>query len=213
MDTRVSYYVYFSLFLWIAAQKYSKLLTFCIQSIVVVLSIGLITTNVSAYKQVNGHIEEYLSVASFIEPNSTLLPLDSCGGDWEMSYENRVKPFLHVSNHIGTQRNILVLRNYEANMGYFPFVYRSETNPYIHIGTLECESDVPKADFIDYQERTGGRIDYVSIWLGKKVQQGNSNLLSIYQQLHKGFEMIYESPGGAIELYRRKSWEHPDAYQ
>ena len=209
MDMRVSYYIYFTLILWIGVQPHSKVLKHSIQLIAVVTSIGLIFLNVSAYKKINLYLDEYLSAASLIEPNTTLLSLDSCGGVWNVSYRDRIKPFLHASNYIAAERKVMALRNYEATMGYFPFVFRLDKNPYSHIGALECYSSPPPANFLDYPDRTGGQIDYVTMWLGKKVQQNHENILSIYRQLEEGYDLIYESPKGLLELYRRKSWVQP----
>jgi hypothetical protein len=206
MDWRVSYFIYFSLLLWLGAQHYSTGMKVAVQCFAVAISICLIVSYTFAYASINRYIQEYTSIADYIEPNTTLLPLDSCGGNWRVSYHNRIKPFIHVPNYIAAEKKVMSLRNYEANTGYFPFVFRPEKNPYVHIGTLECHWAPPPVNFIDYEKRTGGQIDYVSMWLGKKVHQQNENLLSSYRQLEVGFDLIYESPNGLVELYRRKNW-------
>jgi hypothetical protein len=204
---RVSYYIYFALLLWLGAHQYSTGLKVTVQCIAVAISIGLILSNATEYAKINRVLKEYNSIAGQIEPNTTLLPLDSCGGAWTVSYRNRVKPFLHFSNYIAAERKVLSLRNYEAKAGCFPFVFRSTKNPYLHIGDLQCHRVPPPANFIDYEERTGGQIDYVSVWLGKKVHQEHENILSIYRQLNKGYDLVYKSPNGLVELYRRKNWK------
>ncbi len=204
MDMRVSYYVFFMAFLWFGSQAFSKVMKNVVHFAAVVVSVFLIFTNVSAYNKINLYIDEYLSVSNYIEPNTTLLSLDSCGGEWEMSYKNRVKPFLHVSNYVAEISGAMAFRNYEAGIGYFPFVFRPEKNPYLHIGLLECETEPPPANFIDYFDRTGGTVDYVSMWLGKRTQQNDKNLIMIYKQLEDGYDLIYESPNGLVELYGNK---------
>lgn len=204
MDYRVSFYPYFMLMFWLGTQTFSKPMRRTIQIFACMIVIGLLGLNLKSHSKINDYLNEYTSVSYLIEPGSTLLPLESCDDQWQMAYKNRIAPLLHASAYIATERAVLSLRNYEANMGYFPFIYKYEKNPYRHIGKIECHLEPAPLDFRTYPERTGGRIDYILVWLGKEVNVNHDNLKSIYRQLESDFELIYQSPQrGWIELYRR----------
>lgn len=123
------------------------------------------------YAELNNYMEEHVSGMNLIEPNTTLLThhLDSL--DQRGRAPNgqvvswRIEPFESFSAYIAAQRHLVDLRNYAAGRDYFPIMFRSSLNPYIHINT----------DDITYsQER--GRVDYVLVWgLHKTVKMKRQN--------------------------------------
>jgi hypothetical protein len=92
------------------------------------------------------------------------------------------------------------LLNYEANLGYFPVKYRLSHDPFIHIGDIE--SAPPKVDLLGYASATGGRIDYVLVWLGQKRNTESPEMRSVYAQLDREFRLIFVSKNGLAELYQ-----------
>ncbi len=93
--------------------------------------------------------------------------------------------------------------NYETQMGYFPTLFRSEVDPYEHLGRT-TEDETPRVNLQNYSERTGGRVDYVLVWLGRKRNQQHENTVALYDQLRLDFELIFTSPNQLMELFRNK---------
>ena len=99
--------------------------------------------------------------------------------------------------------------NYEAGAyTYFPVLFRSNLNPYDHIG-IKYRSIVwepPQVDFLTYARRTGGQVDYVLVWGIQERQRNHEATQSIDRQLKSGYDLIYTSPRtGLMQLYKRKN--------
>jgi hypothetical protein len=164
------------------------------------------------YSELNDYLAEYLSGMRLIRPNSTLLPLafDSRGHAPDGKILSlKVRPFLHASGHIAAQRHVVDFTNYEAGAyNYFPTIFRSNLNPYVHIGTKyrSIVWEPPQVDFLTYPRRTGGQVDYVLVWGVQERQQNHEATKSIRQQLNKGYNLIFTSPKtGLMQLYQRKN--------
>jgi hypothetical protein len=176
------------------------------------VSVAFVSTHVVKYVQFNDYLEEYLSGAHLIERNTTLLPLSLAHyvhppSQPVLAY--KVSPFLHAAGYIAAQRQAVDLLNYEATKDYFPTAFRPGLNPFQHIGVgAELESQPPRADFLTYPQRTGGRVDYVLVWCMHEPDWNNEDTKSIFRQLREGYELIYVSPQrGFMHLYRRKDWQ------
>ena len=205
MLNRVVPFPFFLMILWLAAQNFSPLMKSRFINIALVFAIGLLASNLYISHRINIQMEEYLSSKEYIEPGSTLLFLPAATeGYAESTGENlthRVDPFLHAGDYIGLDKSVVSLANYEATMGYFPFVYRDEINPYVHIGDLEGEGAV---NILEYEGKTGGRIDYVLYWLGQKRNTDSEKSKDIYRQLNQAYERVYVSDNELVELFKRR---------
>jgi hypothetical protein len=164
------------------------------------------------YSELNDYLAEYLSGSHLIEPNKTLLPLafDSRGHAPDgKALSLKVRPFLHASGYIAAQRHVVEFTNYEAGAyKYFPVLFRSNLNPYDHIGIKDRSIvwEPPQVDFLTYAGRTGGQVDYVLVWGIQERQRNHEATKSINQQLKKGYDLIYTSPRtGLMQLYKRKN--------
>lgn len=205
---RIIAFPFFLILLWFASQSFSN----STKKIYFVLSIAfsffVLILNMQKTAVLNEQIEEYLSGMQYIESNTTLLPLimDRCG--YEIGRREHLTrcydPFLHASDHIGTQRHVVTMANYEATTDYFPLLFQKEVNPYIHIGDIEHPWE-NKINFEDYAKHTGGRIDYVLVWLGLKRNMNTESSRSIYHQLETNYERIFISKNELMELYRLKN--------
>ena len=158
------------------------------------------------YARLNDYLAEYLSATDMIEENTTLLPLCFTHHGFDRGLVSlRIGLFLHASGHIAAQRRVVELDNYEANTAYFPVRFRTELNPFRHMGTLEAQP--PVVDIAAYVEKTGGRVDYVLVWNIRDDQRDLPATLSILRQLEEGYHLIHTSePGGMMQLYRRNGF-------
>jgi hypothetical protein len=184
------------------------------QSILAVVSLVCITTagyRLWQYDRLNGFIEEYVSAADWIAPNSTLLPIHfwhESDADTGHPLTWRINPLYHAPDHIGVERNVVNLRNLFLSpevLGYFPMRYRPERDPYLHIGEAIDDSP-PAAEFLGYDERTGGSVDYVLVMATEPVGAlEDEEAAWVADQLEHGYDLIYVSQGyGFARLYRRQ---------
>ncbi len=209
---RLNLYPFFALLLCFGVLSYPGSVmrgTVLIAIAITAASLGLHTLK---YSELNNYLAEYLSGMHLIEPNKTLLPLafDSRGHAPDGKVLSlKVRPFLHTAGYIAAQRHVVEFANYEAGAyKYFPILFRSNLNPYDHIGIKDRSIvwEPPQVDFLTYPGRTGGRVDYVLVWSIQKRQRNHEATKSIDQQLKKGYELIYTSPKtGLMQLYKRKN--------
>jgi hypothetical protein len=91
-------------------------------------------------------------------------------------------------------------------LGYFPMRYRPHRDPYVHIGEA-IDDRPPEVQFLSYDERTGGSIDYVLVMATEPVESlEHEEAAEVAAQLELGYELIYVSPGhGFARLYRRRT--------
>ena len=209
---RLILYPFLALSLWFAAQTYGRVSRYAIQGVAAALALAMVALHTSTYARLNDYLDEYMSAADQIAPNSTLLPLcfTHVGHDEGAFLSKRIGLFLHASGHIAAQRRIVELDNYEGNTTYFPVLFRYELNAFQHMGTLEAQP--PKVDIPAYVAKTGGRVDYVLVWNIREGQRDHPDTKSIQRQLAEGYHLIHTSePRGMMQLYRRKDMPSHDA--
>jgi hypothetical protein len=206
---RLTLYPFFALILWLAAQPASAALAWSIRGAALVSTLALLALHTAAYARLNPYLEEYVAAAAVVEPNTALLPWNdthSGRGPDGSPTSLRVGPFRHAAGYIAARRPVVNLCNYEAAAGYFfPIVYRSEVNPYEHMGLLPAvpdrglESTPPQASIAGYQQATHQRVDYILVWSSSDPEATRLRLNKI------GYERVYTSePRGLAQLYRLK---------
>jgi hypothetical protein len=201
-------------FFWLATATPGPWRRRSILTVVAVVCVATAGYRVWQYHRLNGFLEEYVSAADWIAPNSTLLPIHF----WHESDDRsgrrltwRTNPLYHAPGHIGIERNVINLRNLFLSpevLGYFPMRYREERDPYVHIGEA-IDDRPPEVGFLSYDERTGGSIDYVLVMATEPVEElDHAEGEWVAAQLERGYELIYVSPGhGFARLYRRRTDE------
>jgi hypothetical protein len=198
-------------FIWFATATPGRLLRRSVLAVVALVCVTTTGYRLWQYDRLNGFIEEYVSAADWIAPNSTLLPIhfwhesDASSGH-RLTW--RINPLYHAPDHIGVERNVVNLRNLFLSpevLGYFPMRYRPERDPYLHIGEA-IDDKPPAAEFLGYDERTGGTVDYVLVMATEPVGAlEDEEAAWVADQLEDGYELIYISQGyGFARLYRRQ---------
>lgn len=207
LSPRLMLFPFFVLVLWFGAQITRIVPKRTVVAGAVGIGFVFLSLNLMKYSEINSYLDQFFSAESHIESEATLLPLifskEGRGSDGK-PLSLRISPFLHASGLIVAKNPIVDLDNYEADTGYFPMLYRNEINPFVHIGSIEA--DPPRVDFLNYPERTGGRVDYVLLWGLDRSMPTNGRVEEILKQLRKGYDLIYVSPSrGLMELYRLKT--------
>lgn len=189
---------------WHNAIRWITLLAACI------IGIGLIAMRQPIHKIASEAVVEYTSVRNHIEDQSTVLPLSfshngkTLDGEW---ISDKLWLFLHGSEYIGTDKSLVIFTNYEANAGYFPFVWHWDRNPFrqMAIDGRGIEDQPPSADILGYAEKSfTGKIDYVITWcLDDSVRDADATK-HILNQLNEAYEHVFTSENGMAVLYKRK---------
>jgi hypothetical protein len=147
---------------------------------------------------------DYVSAESYVKPNSVVLPLDfSPSGtdehgeviaDWNFL-------FAHAAQYMGTTKPLVILDNYEANMGYFPVRWNDAVNPYAHLSKGEGIEGVPPYVFIaGYKQSAGVTIDYVLMWGYNPSFLQNEHFRELYAEITAGYHVVYTSASGKSVL-------------
>jgi hypothetical protein len=210
ISPRLLLFPFFALILWFGSESYQKVLKLRIMIVTILIALILLGVNITNYIRLNNYLKDYLSGTQLIAPNTTLLPLSFShrgnGPDGQV-LAGRISPFLFASGYIAAEKRIVELHNYEARTRYFPIIYRPNLNPFTHIWINENLMDRPHVNFLTYPERTGGRVDYVLVWGLQEQFYSYKEVKLIFEQLEKGYDLLYTSKRGLMQLYRRKNWQ------
>jgi hypothetical protein len=127
------------------------------------LVLGLLAVHSAKYAELNDYLNEYLSVAAHVLPETTLLPLSLAHQGRSLDGKDLTKrtfPFLHAAGFISVERRVVEFTNFEAALDYFPLVFRRNLNPYVQLGDIESPLTLKSLEF---PPGSGGRIDYILV--------------------------------------------------
>jgi hypothetical protein len=141
-------------------------------------------------KQLDSEAAMLMKSTEYIKPNSLLLPL-SYSDNW--MHDN-------IINYMGTRKQIFVLDNYEATTPHFPLEWKQGRNPYDLLGTFAKKQSIC-ADFLNFENTTRRRIDYVLMWKFNQVNDSCSRLINARLKSH--YKLVY-SDGPGLILYEKK---------
>ena len=116
--------------------------------------------------------------------------------------------FVHTAQYLGTVKPLIVLDNYEANMGYFPIHWKDKTNPYFHLSsgsdsTRGIEGVPPGADIDKYMQLSGVTINNIVMWCYEPAYLENETFKKLYDQINAGYHVVYTSPSKRTILFEK----------
>jgi hypothetical protein len=154
-----------------------------------------------------GAVADYVSGGRFIRSYSVVLPLDFSPGGKDKNNEligDRNWLFSHASEYLGVTKPLIILDNYEANMGYFPLRWKDNVNPYFHLDKdAGIEAQPPNASIEEYKQKTGVSIDYVLMWCFDSSYLSNEHFRTLYAEINADYHQVYTSPTGRTTLFLR----------
>ncbi len=166
---------------------------------------GLTAARVNCMVIASKGAADYVSAEQLIKPNSVVLPLDFAPAgldDHGQKIADRNYLFSHASQYMGTTKSLIILDNYEANMGYFPVRWNGAVNPYFYLGKAEgIENAPPYARIAEYKQSAGVAIDYVLMWCYNDTFLRNDHFKALYAEINAGYHVAYTSPSGRTVLY------------
>lgn len=136
---------------------------------------------------------EIYHTAAHVDEGSVMLPVDH-SGNWLHS---------NFSNYLGAEKNIVVLDNYEADKPQFPLRWRDNKAPYNIIAADFGNNYHPCLDLANYEKVSGSNIDYVLRWHFNRQSTDSCDVITA-GRINDSFDLVYTSPGGKAELFRKK---------
>ena len=170
--------------------------------------IGLSIIRIGCREVASEGVGDILSASKYIKPYSIILPLDF-SPDGKDVHGNVIADrnwlFSHAWQYMGTEKPLIFLDNYEANTGYFPLVWKEETNPYYHLCTNGAiEAQPPYATIGDYKNKTGVTIDYILMWCYDASWLKDEHFRKLYAEIKGGYRIVYTSPTGRTILLAKQ---------
>ncbi len=213
VNTRLSLFPFFVLILWLGTIPFGAGARRLLGAAGSLLALGFLVLHATAYAEFSDYLEEYVSAEAHLRPNATLLPLtfrrDLLAGTRGLE-RARVGVFRHASGYLAARAGVVELENYEATTGYFPVRFREELNPFVYLspegrGTdIGLQAEPPRVDIAGYARRTGKTVDFVLLWQVRPEQRDDPAARAIFRELEEGYDHVFTSRRGLLQLYRRK---------
>jgi len=152
-------------------------------------------------------VVDYTSAKQYIKPYSVVLPMDFAPNGKDKNDKmiaDRNWLFYHASQYMGIKKPMIILDNYEANMGYFPLRWTDSTNPYFHLSKGEgIEAQPPYANIEEYKQTTGVNIDYILMWCFDSSYLNNEHFRKLYAEINAGYHVAYTSTTRRTVLFEQ----------
>ncbi len=152
-------------------------------------------------------LDEYLAVDHLIKPGTVVLPLAFSKEGEHIDgrlITDRNSVFHHAADYLGVGKALILLDNYEANMGYFPIKWKDDVNPYTHLSRGKgIEGVPPGGDIAAYKQKTGVDIEHIIMWCYKPEYLKHEQFRNFYNEITAGYHLVYTSPTGRVLLYDR----------
>ena len=203
---RIGPYIWLVLLLWLGAQPLGKVPHRVLLASTIAIGVGLAGLRLPRYAELNEHLREYLSVAPWIPPGTTLLPLSFAHqgrSDDAQPLSHATWPFRHAASWLVVSREVVDADNYEAEVGFFPVAYRGGYDPYRLLGS--SLDRMPSCVRIGRFNRLAPRpAEVILVWGARWADPGDPCADAVFQELETQYRRVFvSSPRGQAELYRR----------
>ena len=212
LTDRLALYPFFAALLWLGWSSVPLRTVKLAAWALVVLFLAATAFRLFKYRQIDGYLAEYESVAPHVAEGSTILPLTfqpfgpreagAIDGKKLLSY--RVQVFQHVNGWIATDQHGIDLDNSQAKTTHTPLRWRDELNPFTYLNTrpFGLEDEPPCVELWPYLA-LGGRVDYVIVWGATGPAALDECGGEVLAELGRTYERVYVSePRGMAELWR-----------
>ena len=209
LTDRLALYPLFAWVLWLAAQPLSPAWRRGAAAAAASISLALLAFHAVRSARINRVLSDYATASAVIEPDTTVLPLsfsDTVTSPAGRRLSSRVFPLAHAGGLLAAGGGVVDLGNYEASTGYFPVAFAPGRNAWDLIGLTHPLDQPPAADFLSFNRRTGGRVDYVVLAQVRPGQRSSPAGRAVFDQLNAAYDPVYSSPLGYAEVYRRKDF-------
>lgn len=175
-------------------------------SVIIICFIVLSSLRLSCSLAANKALDVIINAGNYIKPGSSLLSFtySTNGKDQNLNIiARRQALFHHAAQYLGADKPLLLLNNYEANLGYFPISWADGFNPYQIMNKGQGIDGLPPEAHINrYFEQTGRNIDYILFWCPSSQ---DSSYLDILNQMKPNYKLIHKDNYDRLFLYSRST--------
>jgi hypothetical protein len=151
--------------------------------------------------------EGYYGASDYINDKAVVLALDFSPNGKDANGKKiatRNAIFHHAAQYMAATKPLVILDNYEANMGYFPIRWREEVNPYNHLSKRNgIEGIPPYAEIENYSKTTGVTIDNILLWCYDSSYNKNADFAVLHEEITHNYHRVYSDKSGNTLLYAR----------
>lgn len=212
VNERIMILPVFFVILWIASAKYPDNIKYIFS---VVLLAGSIFFQIRKYphiREASNAVTEYMELAADIKPYSVVLPLDYSHNGIDNNgrqIAEAVWIFTHALDYLGAEKPLIMLDNYEANTGFFPFLWVWEKNPFKWLSKdAGIEGQPASIDMNNYFSKAGEQIDYIILFNYKIADAQNPVTQNTFYQINQKYTLLRKSSEGRALLYKLKGTEN-----
>jgi hypothetical protein len=203
---RVSLHVCLAFLLWLGAQPLAPRARRLLLVSAVATALALVAIRVPRYAELNDQLAEYGSAGPHMPIGATVLALSFTHhgvGDDGRALAWRVEPFRHAASRLAASRGLLNVDNYQADVLYFPVIFRPRANPYPLLGA--SLDRMPACVHIGRFNRLAVRpIDFVLLWGTGQADENDPCVAATLRQVTEGYRLVYVSPQRRrVELFKR----------
>jgi hypothetical protein len=181
---------YLFFILWLAASCPPKLVV-AASVLSVLSSILLLNQRFPSLRSLSDDAKDFATCAEHIEEGSILLTLNY-SENWMMD---------NIASYISSDKNIVLLDNYEANQVHFPLIWKEDRDPNEIVGN-SGKSNRPCIDLNKFTAITGRYIDYILV-MKRPSELNDSCTISADAQIRESYKEVFVTPFQHGVLYKR----------
>ena len=181
VSVRLCLLFFIFLIIWLSVQKFSKWLVGLSVIFLIYFHFKLNIFYSSVIKDLNKVAVNCESATEHIEPNSIVLPINY-NDNWLLG---------HFSNYLGVDNPIVILENYELDVGYFPLKWNENYVPNTLLGNIELGKHFCK-QWKSNNQNSRKVINYVFV-LGDFPYKLDSCDQVVKDIIQKNYDLIYKN--------------------
>ena len=159
--------------------------------IIILLHFSLLIKHTTIIRNLDKDAISINEAAQYIEENTVILPINLS--------DNWLQP--HFSNYLGIDKPLVILENYEANVGWFPIRWNPDS-PSILLGERKEVNGLTWHQ--SKNSSTQRPIDYIFLY-GNLTKREDSRWQELNAIIDSGFTLEYESENKYIQLFKRNA--------
>ena len=193
MSDRFALMLYIFVLIWVISRSAPTILNPFIVTVTLVFLYLLMRQHLyNDIKRLDKHASEINIAGRQIEKNSLVLPVNLTE-DW-------LEP--HFYHYLGIDNPMIILKNYEASVGWFPVRWNKHKMPNVLLGNRQSVSGI---NWISNKNSPVKRqIDYIAIY-GRTSKINDPKWKDLHAIMDSGFKMIYKSDDNYIVIYKKRS--------
>jgi hypothetical protein len=189
MSVRINLLFYLFFILWLCSQRFPKWVSIFSFFIIMMCHIMLLHKRNQYISEASKVAAECFNIERLIDPYSIVLPFDYS--------ENWLRG--HFSNYPGINKPMIILENYECEVGYFPIIWDEDNLPNVLLGNLN--RDDAQVYWKSNPYRPAIQIKYVFVY-GNVYKQPDFPSVPIHDAMEKYYKVIFQS--NYVKLYQLK---------